>query len=138
TKMPSEYQQDYKETHAYALKIYNDPNMSNALRDVYRDLEIRYVHEGRTIDPSFYSDLSDDLVAKFEAIGPSDNHISIKFVINNFHFNISLAKFADLTHLPNEGICLYSDAWGLDELEKTLEQVPPYNSQIPSIDDLQT
>ncbi|GKA14254.1 hypothetical protein Tco_0693900 [Tanacetum coccineum] len=29
----------------------------------------RYVHEGRTIDPSFYNDLSDDLVAKFTAIG---------------------------------------------------------------------
>ncbi|GKD85694.1 hypothetical protein Tco_1356848, partial [Tanacetum coccineum] len=68
-KMPSEYQQDYKETRAYAPKIYNDPNMSNAHRDIYRALESRYVHEGRTIDPSFYSDLSDDLVAKFEAIG---------------------------------------------------------------------
>ncbi|GKC58537.1 hypothetical protein Tco_1086135, partial [Tanacetum coccineum] len=67
--MPSEYQQDYKKTRAYALKIYNDPNMFDALRDVYRALESRYVHEGRTIDPSFYNDLSDDLVAKFTAIG---------------------------------------------------------------------
>ncbi|GKB55176.1 hypothetical protein Tco_0905929, partial [Tanacetum coccineum] len=31
-------------------------------------LEIIYVHEGRIIDPSFYNDLSDDLVAKFTAI----------------------------------------------------------------------
>ncbi|GJU23270.1 hypothetical protein Tco_1156612 [Tanacetum coccineum] len=45
--------------------------MSNALRDVYRALESRYVHEGRTIDPSFYIDLSDDLVAKFKAIEKS-------------------------------------------------------------------
>nr|GEU85710.1 retrovirus-related Pol polyprotein from transposon TNT 1-94 [Tanacetum cinerariifolium] len=28
TKMPSEYQQHYKKTLAYALKIYNDPNMT--------------------------------------------------------------------------------------------------------------
>ncbi|GJT13212.1 hypothetical protein Tco_0860254 [Tanacetum coccineum] len=68
TKMPSEYQQDYKKTHAYAPKIYNDPNMSNELRDIYRTLESRYVHKGRTIDPSFYNDLSDDSVAKFTAI----------------------------------------------------------------------
>ncbi|GJX68853.1 hypothetical protein Tco_0304580 [Tanacetum coccineum] len=67
--MPSEYQQDYKKTRAYAPKIYNDPNMSDALRDIYRTLESRYVHEGRTIDTSFYNDLSDDLVAKFTAIG---------------------------------------------------------------------
>ncbi|GJX65886.1 hypothetical protein Tco_0300229 [Tanacetum coccineum] len=68
TKMPSEYQQDYEKTHAYALKIYNDPNMTDALRDIYRTLESRYVHEGRTIDTSFYNDLSDDLVAKFTTI----------------------------------------------------------------------
>nr|GEV10147.1 retrovirus-related Pol polyprotein from transposon TNT 1-94 [Tanacetum cinerariifolium] len=69
TKMPSEYQQDYKNTRAYALKIYNDPSMSDILRDIYRTLESRYVYEGITINPSFYNDLSDDSVAKFTTIG---------------------------------------------------------------------
>nr|GEW55105.1 retrovirus-related Pol polyprotein from transposon TNT 1-94 [Tanacetum cinerariifolium] len=69
TKMPSEYQQDYKKTRAYAPKIYNDPNMSDELRDIYRTLESRYVHEGRIIDSSFYNDLSNDSVAKFIDIG---------------------------------------------------------------------
>ncbi|GJS60601.1 putative reverse transcriptase domain-containing protein [Tanacetum coccineum] len=111
--------------------------MSNALRDVYRALESRYVHEGRTIDPSFYSDLSDDLVAKFKAhTRDSNNHLSIQFIINNHHFNLSLAQFAELTHLPNQGICIYSDAWSLDELEKTLEQIEPYNSRLPALDDI--
>ncbi|GKD99624.1 hypothetical protein Tco_1387608 [Tanacetum coccineum] len=32
-------------------------------------LESRYVHEGITIDPSFYNDLSNDSVAKFTVIG---------------------------------------------------------------------
>ncbi|GJZ72911.1 hypothetical protein Tco_0637057 [Tanacetum coccineum] len=154
TKMPSEYQQDYKKTRAYARKIYNDPNMSNALRDVYRVLESRYVHEGRTIYPSFYNDLSNDSVAKFEAIGfdcllsldeqicprfifefyktfklekDSNNHFSIQFIIKNHHFNLSLAQFAELTHLPNQGICIYFDAWSLNELEKTLKQMNLYN-----------
>ncbi|GJW08438.1 hypothetical protein Tco_1570861 [Tanacetum coccineum] len=68
TKMSSEYQQNYQKTRAYAPKIYIDPNMSDALRDIYRTLESRYVHEGRTIDTSFYNDLSDDSVAKFTAI----------------------------------------------------------------------
>ncbi|GKB50220.1 zf-CCHC domain-containing protein [Tanacetum coccineum] len=54
SKMPSEYQQDYKKTRAYALKIYNDPKMSDELRDIYRTLESRTVHEsvdkeGKTI-----------------------------------------------------------------------------------------
>ncbi|GKB53576.1 retrovirus-related pol polyprotein from transposon TNT 1-94 [Tanacetum coccineum] len=93
TKMLSEYQQDYKKTRAYAPKIYNDPNMCDALRDIYRTLESRYVHEGRTIHTSFYNDLSDGSVAKFTAIG-------------------------------------------LDELEKTLEQIEPYNSRLPALDDI--
>nr|GEV55610.1 copia protein [Tanacetum cinerariifolium] len=46
-----------------------DPNMSDTLRDIYRTLKSRFIHEGRTIDPSFYNDLNDDLVAKFTAIG---------------------------------------------------------------------
>ncbi|GKA88679.1 hypothetical protein Tco_0810443 [Tanacetum coccineum] len=137
--------------------------MMEELRDIYRNLESRYVHEGRTIDPSFYKDLSDDSVAKFTAIGfdcllsldeqfcprfifkfyktlhpdrdPS-NHLLIQFTINNHRFNISLAQFSELIHLPNQGICIYSDAWGLDELKKTLEQIPPYNSRLLAIDDI--
>ncbi|GJU41108.1 hypothetical protein Tco_1194065 [Tanacetum coccineum] len=81
--------------------------MSNALRDVYRALVSRYVHEGRTIDPSFYSDLSDDLVAKFKSIG--------------FDCLLSL----DEQIFPS-----------LDELEKTLEQIEPYNSRLPALDDI--
>ncbi|GJY37500.1 putative reverse transcriptase domain-containing protein [Tanacetum coccineum] len=93
TKMPSEYQQDYKKTLAYALKIYNDPNMTEQLKDIYKALESRYVHEGRTINQSFYRDLTVESVAKFTNIG-------------------------------------------LDELEKNLEQVPPYNSTLPALDDI--
>ncbi|GJX31136.1 hypothetical protein Tco_0240991 [Tanacetum coccineum] len=83
--MSSEYQQDYKETCAYALKIYNDPNMSNSLRDVYRALEIRHVHEGRTIDPSFYNDLSDDLMAKFAVIESGQPFNLAYFIIRRMY-----------------------------------------------------
>nr|GEW71220.1 hypothetical protein [Tanacetum cinerariifolium] len=34
-------------------------------------------------------------------------------------------------------ICIYSDAWGLDELEKALEKIKPYNSRLPAFDDTQ-
>ncbi|GKE37546.1 hypothetical protein Tco_1460951 [Tanacetum coccineum] len=114
-------------------------------------------------DPSFYNDLSDDSMANFTAIGfdcllsldeqtcprfifefyktlklerDSNNHFSIQFTINNHHFNLSLAQFAELTYLSNQGICIYSDAWGLDELKKTLEQIKPYNSRLPVLDDI--
>nr|GEU61961.1 retrovirus-related Pol polyprotein from transposon TNT 1-94 [Tanacetum cinerariifolium] len=54
TEMPSEYQQDYKKTLAYALKIYNDPNMTEQLKYVYRALESRYVYEGRTFNLAYF------------------------------------------------------------------------------------
>nr|GEU74022.1 hypothetical protein [Tanacetum cinerariifolium] len=137
--------------------------MSDSLRDIYKALESRYVHKGITIDPSFYNDLSDDSVAKFTAIGfnyllsldeqicprfifefyrilklerDSNNHFKIQFVISNHHFNLSLAQFTELNHLPNQGICIYSDAWGLNELEKTLKQIEPYNSRLHALDDI--
>nr|GEW30577.1 callose synthase 9 [Tanacetum cinerariifolium] len=109
TKMPSEYQQDYKKTLVYAPKIYNDPNMTEQLNDIYRALESRNLNT---------------------------NHFHIQFVINNRLFNLSLEQFAELTSHPNQGICFYSDAWGLDELEKNLEQVPPHNSTLPALDDI--
>ncbi|GJW46263.1 hypothetical protein Tco_0077909 [Tanacetum coccineum] len=123
-----------------------------------------YVHEGRTIDQSFYRDLTDESVARFTNIGfdcllslneeicprfimefyktlqldrtLDNNHFHIQFVIYNRPFKFSLEQFAELTSLPNQGICLYSDDWGLDELEKNLEQVPPYNSTLPALDDI--
>ncbi|GJR30738.1 hypothetical protein Tco_1106970 [Tanacetum coccineum] len=86
TKMPSEYQQDYKKTCAYAPKIYNDPNMSYTLKVIYRTLESRYVHEERTINPSFYNDLSDDSVAKFTAIENRQPFNLAYFIIRRMYF----------------------------------------------------
>ncbi|GJS18669.1 hypothetical protein Tco_0413141 [Tanacetum coccineum] len=122
TKMPSEYQQDYNKALAYAPKICNDPNMTEQLRDIYRALESRFIME-------FYKPLQLDR-------NLNNNHFHIQFVIKNRPFNLSLEKFAELTSLPNQGICLYSNAWGLDELEKNIKQVPPYNSTLPAFDDI--
>ncbi|GJW06245.1 hypothetical protein Tco_1568668 [Tanacetum coccineum] len=85
------------------LKTYSSVVMDNSWT-----LESRYVHEGRTIETSFYRDLSDDSVAKFTVIG--------------FDCLLSL----------DEQICP-----SLNELEKTLEQIPPYNSRLSVINDIQ-
>ncbi|GKA68328.1 retrovirus-related pol polyprotein from transposon TNT 1-94, partial [Tanacetum coccineum] len=89
------------------IKLTKDDEADSVDSSKYRGFKSRYVHEGRTIDPSFYSDLSDDLVAKFAAIG--------------FDCLLSL----------DEQICP-----SLDELEKTLEQIKPYNSRLPALDDI--
>ncbi|GJW53610.1 hypothetical protein Tco_0097695 [Tanacetum coccineum] len=162
--MPSEYQLDHKKTNAYAPKIYNDPNMSEELKEIYRTLETRSVHEGRAIDTSFYQDMTQETLENFNRIGfeclfsldeeicsrfimefyktlrldryLEDNRLFMTFDINGHEFNISLDQFVELTSLPNQGICLYSDLWSLDQLKNTLEQVSPYYSSLPSLEDI--
>ncbi|GKA61214.1 hypothetical protein Tco_0760621 [Tanacetum coccineum] len=34
------------------------------------------------------------------------------------------------------GICLYYDVWSLDQLERTLKQIPQYNSTLTSLEDI--
>ncbi|GJR42539.1 hypothetical protein Tco_1310642 [Tanacetum coccineum] len=128
--MPNEYQQNHKKIIAYAPKIYNDPNMSEKLKEIYRTLETRFVHEGRFIHPTFYQDPTKESVAKFNRIGfecllSLDEQICPMFIME-FYKTLRL------------GLCLYSDAWSLDQLERTLEKIPPYNSILPSLEDIQT
>ncbi|GJZ97837.1 hypothetical protein Tco_0670290 [Tanacetum coccineum] len=114
--------------------------MSEDLKEIYRTLETRVIHEGRTIDTSFYQDIAKDTLAKFIRIGfkcllnlnveichrfimefcktlrldrylEPDNRLFMTFDIIRREFNISIDPFAELTSLPNQGICLYSDAW---------------------------
>ncbi|GKB63622.1 copia protein [Tanacetum coccineum] len=128
TKMPREYQQDYKKTRAYALEIYNDPKMkmnskmSIELQKVDEQICLRFIME-------LYKTLHPDR-------NLNDNRLFIQFDINGHLFDLSLDQFGELISLPNQGICLYSNVWSLDQLEKTLEQIPPYNSTLPSLKDI--
>nr|GEU71603.1 putative reverse transcriptase domain-containing protein [Tanacetum cinerariifolium] len=51
---------------------------------------------------------------------------------NSYHASFKAAPFEALC-----GICIYSDAWGLDELEKTIKEIEPYNSHLSALDDIQ-
>ncbi|GKB24728.1 hypothetical protein Tco_0864129 [Tanacetum coccineum] len=56
--------------------------------------------------------------------------------VNAASEEVSTDKVVELTSLPNQGICLYSNAWSLDQLETTLVKAPPYNSSLPSLEDI--
>ncbi|GJU88783.1 hypothetical protein Tco_1301206 [Tanacetum coccineum] len=52
---------------------------------------------------------------------------------------ISLDLFAKSYHFPtSRPRVLDYDLWSLDQLENTLEQVPPYNSSLPPLEDIRT
>ncbi|GKB31366.1 retrovirus-related pol polyprotein from transposon TNT 1-94 [Tanacetum coccineum] len=50
--------------------------------------------------------------------------------------SIIRTKWVYRNKLDKSGIYLYFDAWSLDQLERTLEQIPPYNSILPSLEDI--
>ncbi|GKF05660.1 hypothetical protein Tco_0036328, partial [Tanacetum coccineum] len=58
-----------QKTIAYAPKINHDRNMSEELKEIYKALEKRYVHEGRTIDTTLYQDMTQESLEKFNRIG---------------------------------------------------------------------
>ncbi|GJR41881.1 hypothetical protein Tco_1309984 [Tanacetum coccineum] len=45
-------------------------------------------------------------------------------------------QFSEMTSLPNQGICVYTDSWSLDALKNNLEPNPPYHSNFPPLDDI--
>ncbi|GJX89006.1 hypothetical protein Tco_0341020, partial [Tanacetum coccineum] len=56
-----------------------------------------------------------------------------------FSFGSTLEDFICIVFILDRNIVsiyLYSDAWSLYRLEITLEQIPPYNSTLPSLEDI--
>ncbi|GJS53035.1 hypothetical protein Tco_0626397 [Tanacetum coccineum] len=76
---------DYKKTLAY---------MSKQLKDIYRALESRYIHQERTIDQSFYRDLGYDSVAKFTNLGfDCLLHLDEQICLRNLKANMTKNPF---------------------------------------------
>ncbi|GKB82068.1 hypothetical protein Tco_0948963 [Tanacetum coccineum] len=97
--MPSEYQIDHQKTIAYAPKIYNDPNMSDELKEIYRTLKARFVHAGRAIDITFYQDMTEETLEKFNRIGFEcllnlDEEICPRFIME-FYKTLRLDRYLE-------------------------------------------
>nr|GEZ56348.1 cytochrome P450 [Tanacetum cinerariifolium] len=60
----------------------------------------------------------------------------IEFVIQNKIFSHSLEEFAQILDIPCEGACIFSDKWSLDELVYGVLTDGPYQTNLPSLDDI--
>ncbi|GJZ39613.1 hypothetical protein Tco_0586176 [Tanacetum coccineum] len=60
----------------------------------------------------------------------------IEFVIQNQLFSYSLEEFALILDVPCEGACVFTDRWRLDELAYGIPSDGPYQTNLPSIEDI--
>ncbi|GJS08749.1 hypothetical protein Tco_0365545 [Tanacetum coccineum] len=60
----------------------------------------------------------------------------VEFVIQNQFFSFSLEEFAQILDIPCEGACVFTDRWRLDELAYGIPSDGPYQTNLPSIEDI--
>ncbi|GJW13148.1 hypothetical protein Tco_0017281, partial [Tanacetum coccineum] len=129
--MPRKSSEDYKNTRHYIPQISHE--FRSPIKEKLRNLEERYIHEGRVV---------------------FDNFTDLRYVRSLFHFvefeclleineqvcpNLSfksLEDFAQILRIPCEGACVFSDRWSLDELVYGAPSEGPYQTNLPSPDDI--
>ena len=151
--MPPVIFYDHKDTLNYIPKHHKTKGLTETQIKVFKALEKRYIHEGRTIDPSFLENttIRQDFAAidfdcllninvpicprfmlEFYAsitLHTNDGGlIGLGFMVNQSQFNISLDQFAQVLGVPNRGTCVYSDKWSLSILEIINDRFHPYDT----------
>ena len=136
--MPPVTHYDHKDTLKYLRKHHKTKGLTENKINIFKALEKRYVHEGRTIDPSFLEGTIlpaklaaihfDCLLEIDEPICPrfilefyasiylfSDDYgrMSINFSASGHPYSFTLDEFAHNLGAPNRGTCLYSDKHSL-------------------------
>ncbi|GKB07706.1 hypothetical protein Tco_0835990 [Tanacetum coccineum] len=65
-----------------------------------------------------------------------EGQMFVEFVIQNQYFSLCLEDFAQILKIPCEGACVFSDRWSLDELVYGAPSEGPYQTNLPSPDDI--
>ncbi|GJV83507.1 hypothetical protein Tco_1523405 [Tanacetum coccineum] len=156
--MPRKSSEDHKKTRGYIPMIsyeYHTP-----IKEKLRDLERRYIYEGRVVFDNFADlnfvrslfyfvefecllEISEQIYPRFILEFYSQYRVSysdegqmfIEFVIQNQFFSYSLEEFALILDVPCEGACVFTDRWRLDELAYGIPSDGPYQTNLPSIKD---
>ncbi|GJT35315.1 hypothetical protein Tco_0925734 [Tanacetum coccineum] len=107
--MPRKSSIDYKNTRHYILKISHE--FRSPIKEKLRNLKERFIHEGRVV---------------FE------NFTDLNYVRSLFHF----VEFECLLEVNKQGACIFSDRWSLNELVYGAPSEGPYQTNLPSPDDI--
>ena len=140
--MPPATNYDHKKTKKYLPKHHQTKGLTEAQVQLFKSLESRYVHEGRTIDSSFLEetnireqmatiqfdsllDIDEPIIPRFilefyasvKLISDDNGSFSINFNVNQNSYNFPLDHFGEVLHIPSEGTCFYSEKWSLTILD---------------------
>ncbi|GJT52051.1 retrovirus-related pol polyprotein from transposon TNT 1-94 [Tanacetum coccineum] len=66
----------------------------------------------------------------------NEGQMFVELVIQNQYFSLSLEDFAQILRIPCEGAYIFSDRWSLDELVYGAPSEGPYQTNLPSPDDI--
>ncbi|GJV68499.1 hypothetical protein Tco_1484008 [Tanacetum coccineum] len=131
------------------------------IKEKLRDLESRYIHEGRVVFDNFadlnyvrslfhfvefeclleineqiYPRFILEFYSQYRVSYSDEGQMFVEFVIQNQFFSYSLEEFAQILDIPCEGACVFTDRWRLDELAYGIPSDGPYQTNLPSIEDI--
>ncbi|GJT56754.1 retrovirus-related pol polyprotein from transposon TNT 1-94 [Tanacetum coccineum] len=67
-----------------------------------------------------------------------DGEMFFEFMFHNQYYSFFLEEFAEILGVPSECACVYTDKWELYELANGLPEDGPYQTFLPSLDDIIT
>ncbi|GKA83399.1 hypothetical protein Tco_0804994 [Tanacetum coccineum] len=127
--MPRKSSEDYKNTRHYIPQISHE--FRSPIKEKLRNLEERYIHEGRVVFDNF-TDLryvrSLFHFVEFECLLEINEQVCPRFILefySQYHLSYS-----------DEGACVFSDRWSLDELVYGALSDGPYQTNLPYPDDV--
>ncbi|GJT64440.1 hypothetical protein Tco_1015920 [Tanacetum coccineum] len=157
--MPRKSSKDYKNTRHYIPQILDE--FHSPIKEKLRNLEERYIHEGRVVFDNvtdlryvwslFHFVEFECLLEINEQVCPrfilefysqyrlsysDEGQMFVEFGIQNQYFSLCLEDFAQILRIPCEGACVFSDRWSLDELLYGALLEGPYQTNLPSPDDI--
>nr|GEV19960.1 hypothetical protein [Tanacetum cinerariifolium] len=157
--MPRKSSEDHKNTRQYIPMISHE--YCPPIKERLRNLESRYIHEGRVgfenfadlnyvwslfhfvefeclleINDQIYPRLILEFYSQYQINCFDEGQMFIEFVIQNQFFSYSLEEFAQILDIPCEGSCVFTDKWSLDELVNGVPKDGPYQINHPSPDDI--
>ncbi|GKD88762.1 hypothetical protein Tco_1364269 [Tanacetum coccineum] len=157
--MPHKSSEDYKNTRHYISIMSHE--FRSPIKEKLRNLEERYIHEGRVVFDNF-TDLNCvrslfhfvefeclleinkqvcphfilEFYSQYRLSYSDEGQMFVEFVIQNQLFSYSLENFAQILDVPYEGACVFTDRWRLDELAYGIPSDGPYQTNPLSIEDI--
>ncbi|GJY68051.1 hypothetical protein Tco_0471033 [Tanacetum coccineum] len=156
---PHKSSDDYKNTRHYIPMISHE--YLSPVKERLRNLESRYIHEGRVVFEDFADlnyvrslfhflefecllEINDqiyprfilDFYSQYQINYSDEGQMFIEFVIQNQLFSYYLEEFAQILDIPCEGACVFTDKCSLDELAYGVHTDGTYQTNPPSPDDI--